>query len=67
MTTRFPTSLSRAPSTPTSEEAEARLHAFECRLWREHRAVVIKLDDWRVPQGLRDLVEAVGIGRFEKV
>jgi hypothetical protein len=52
---RIPTSLRNAPSSFTEEQRIATEQRLESDVWHAKGKVVIDINDWRLPQGLRDL------------
>lgn len=65
-TPRLRTSLSRAPSAASEEELRGRKFAAERQAWQQAGLVVIDVKDRSVPEGLRMLVEAIGVQRYGK-
>ena len=64
MTPRIRTSLAHAPSGMTADEMAAHREQAYRTAYREHRLVVIDLDDFRIAKGLRDMAEGWAIGRW---
>ena len=66
MTAFVATSLRRAPSGMTAEQQQANLDRLLAELWHRRGAVVVMLDDYRIPGEVRMACEAIGRARYGK-